>query len=359
VLTPIDIYDIGRLLATPEPKWLITDFLRHQEVGVIYGPPNAGKSFLALDWALHVAAGVPWRGHEVEQTPVVYFAGEGAFSLQRRIRAWLLYHKQDAPPVYFQTRPVDFRDPDIIEQAREALSAYHSDHGDGLRPKLLIVDTLSQFFGGGEENGPDMAQFVAHCRYLAQEEQCAVLVVHHTNKGGVSERGHTALRGNSDVMYSIAGEEKQSLLSTILLTNDKNRDNPKIVPERIPLELIQWEEKTTSRQSRQSTPRVYTSSLVISSAKTSPVYQSLLDKLDESLSNLLYLGGTVEDTYKELIEHTDWLTVYTKSRAWFYREHAKLVKFKAIKAAGNGKSKFTPEGREAWFRIQKSIVGRL
>lgn len=355
MLTPIDIYDINRLLATPEPKWLITDYLRHQEVGVIYGPPNAGKSFLALDWALHVAAGLPWRDHPVEQAPVVYFAGEGAFSLQRRIRAWLTYHKQTAPPVYFQTRPVDFKDPDIIEQASEALRSYRVEGNIGLTPKLLIVDTLSQFFGGGEENGPDMAHFVGHCRYLAQEEMCAVLIIHHTNKGGVSERGHTALRGNSDVMFSVNGEEKNSLLDTLLLVNDKNRDNPKIVPERIPFELVQW----VSRQSRQSTPPVYTSSLVISSAKTSTVYKSLLDKLDESLSNLLYLGGTVEDTYKELIDHSDWLTAYPKSRAWFYREHAKLLKLKAIKPAGNGKSKFTIEGREAWFRIQKSTVGRL
>ncbi len=340
MMTPIDIYNIDRLLATSEPKWLIEDYLRHQEVGVLYGPPNSGKSFLALDWALHVAAGLPWRGHPVEQAPVVYFAGEGAFSLQRRIRAWLKYHEQTTAPVYFQTRPVDFRDDDIIEEARDALAEYsEGTHEPGLRPMLLIVDTLSQFFGGGEENGPDMAQFVEHCRYLAQEEQCAVLIVHHTNKGGVSERGHTALRGNTDVMYSIVGEEKDSLLKAILLKNDKNRDNPKSTPTR--LELLSLKD-----------------SLVISLGNTATVSESLRGKLDETLSNFLYVGGTVEDTSKELIEHEDWLTAYSGSRASFYRLHAKLLRLKAVKSGGNGKSKLTTEGRAAWFVIQRETVSR-
>lgn len=335
----VDIYDIQRLLGTPEPPWLIQDYLRHQEVGVLYGQPNAGKSFLALDWALHVAAGLPWRGHRVEQTPVMYFAGEGAFSLQRRIRAWLWYHQQAAPPVYFQTRPINFRDPDIIEEAHYALEEYRhaaETQEPGLRPRLLIVDTLSQFFGGGEENGPDMAQFVGHCRYLAQEEVCSVLIVHHTNKGGVSERGHTALRGNTDVMYSVTGIEVNGQLTTIKLINDKNRDNPKCTP----VELC---------------TKCALDSLVISGLKTTTVHKQLLVQLDESLSNLLYLGGTIEDTYKELIEHSDWLTVCPKSRRWFYSGLAKLTKLKAIKPAGNGKSKLTAEGRAAWFLIEKRV----
>jgi hypothetical protein len=302
-----------------------------------------------------VASGTPWREHAVEQAPVIYFAGEGAFSLQRRIRAWLEYHQLAAPPVYFQTRPLDFRDPDIIEQARDALANYMaptSEHEPGLRPKLLIIDTLSQFFGGGEENGPDMAQFVSHCRYLAQEETCAVVIVHHTNKGGISERGHTALRGNSDVMYSILGEEQQSVLTTILLTNDKNRDNPKVKPLRLPLDVVSFGPKWDSQHENP------TSSLVISVREITTVKNRVEESLTETLSNLLYVGGTIEDTSKETMAHEDWLTAYSGGRSAFYRFLGKLTKIKAIKPAGHGKSQFTFEGRQAWFRIDKSGIMR-
>jgi len=39
---------------------------------VLYGDPAAGKSFLALDWGLSVATGVPSLGHEVKKGEVVY-----------------------------------------------------------------------------------------------------------------------------------------------------------------------------------------------------------------------------------------------------------------------------------------------
>ena len=39
---------------------------------ILYGPPGAGKSFVALDFALSVASGRAWHGHEVRQGPVLY-----------------------------------------------------------------------------------------------------------------------------------------------------------------------------------------------------------------------------------------------------------------------------------------------
>src|SRR5437667_4215059 len=48
------------------------------EVNLLGGPSGAGKSLLARDWALHVAAGVPWRGHGISQARnALYVASEG------------------------------------------------------------------------------------------------------------------------------------------------------------------------------------------------------------------------------------------------------------------------------------------
>ena len=62
----------------PRPKRTARDFLRmvpppqfmvKKVLGVDFnglaGPSEAGKSLLARDWGLHIAAGVPWRGYPV------------------------------------------------------------------------------------------------------------------------------------------------------------------------------------------------------------------------------------------------------------------------------------------------------
>ena len=61
----------------PPPEWLIEGLVPQDGLVVLYGEPRAGKSFVALDWGLSVATGVPWLGHEVRSGEVVYIYAEG------------------------------------------------------------------------------------------------------------------------------------------------------------------------------------------------------------------------------------------------------------------------------------------
>src|SRR5215467_6669472 len=45
----------------PELRWLVTDLWSHDAVGIVGGEPKCCKSFLALDLAVAVAAGVTGR----------------------------------------------------------------------------------------------------------------------------------------------------------------------------------------------------------------------------------------------------------------------------------------------------------
>ncbi|MGR3342134.1 MAG: AAA family ATPase, partial [Paracoccaceae bacterium] len=56
-------------------------------LSVVYGPPNAGKSFLALDIAHHIAIGKSWAGSRVHKSAVLYIASEGGLSFQNRVAA--------------------------------------------------------------------------------------------------------------------------------------------------------------------------------------------------------------------------------------------------------------------------------
>ena len=46
------------------------------ESAVVYAPPAAGKSFLAVDLAYHIAHGLPWEGRKVKRAPVLTSASK-------------------------------------------------------------------------------------------------------------------------------------------------------------------------------------------------------------------------------------------------------------------------------------------
>ena len=54
---------------------------------MLVGPSNTGKTFIALDMAMSVAAGTDWHGHKVRQGAVLYLATEGSFSFKNRMAA--------------------------------------------------------------------------------------------------------------------------------------------------------------------------------------------------------------------------------------------------------------------------------
>jgi hypothetical protein len=59
-------------------NYMVKGWLDRNCLSMFYGPSNAGKAFVALDIAMHIAAGKPWRGLKVNGGPVLlYIAAEG------------------------------------------------------------------------------------------------------------------------------------------------------------------------------------------------------------------------------------------------------------------------------------------
>jgi RecA-family ATPase len=330
----VDILTFKELLAQPEPPWLIQDIIRADQVGVVYGPPNKGKTFLVLDWGMHVAAGLPWVGRPTTQGPVLYMAGEGAFSLQKRGAAWAHHHARPDVPIYFQTRPIDMRSDDVLGELHGALEEWQDaeTHEAQLNPRLIIVDTLSQFFGGGDENGSDMAQFVDACRNLSLNRETAVLIVHHTNATGLRERGNTALRGNTDVMFEVQAVEEQGKLVGLKVINDKQRDDPK--HSALSLRIVACQE-----------------SLVITGPLSKEVSRHVKTLTNERLRDLLSCALSVEDKEREIVSLSDWMRISPLQHRTFYRHLHKLLDMKLIKSAGRGFYKLTADGRETAFEL--------
>jgi AAA domain len=226
--TNFDLVSAGDLLTYPDPVWLMDGIVPERGLVGLYGKPSAGKSFVALDWACSIALGRDWLGHHVSRAPVIYIAAEGSAGMQKRLRAWMAHNSvyNDIPGLYFLLEPLYVREQGVVEAFLDKLES------EDLYPGLVVVDTLSRSFGGGEENASeDMGLFVDSVTKLAQGRNMASLVIHHVNATAGRERGHTAFRGAADAMFRCdAAHTAQGQLELVTLTNDKQKDIAELSP---------------------------------------------------------------------------------------------------------------------------------
>jgi hypothetical protein len=213
--TTFPLLGFDDLLAMPDPTWLIDSLVPGSGLSVLYGAPAAGKSFIALDWALCVATGLPWHGHEVEQRWVVYVAAEGRGGLKARAKAWWESRgRPDMSQVRWLPEAINLTDTEQIERARKTLASLPE------RPGLLVVDTVARTMVGGDENSArDLGLFINAVDGLRGAD--AALAVHHTGKDGKEERGSSALRAAADLMAKVVREGKSPRLD---LSCDKMKD---------------------------------------------------------------------------------------------------------------------------------------
>ena len=96
-------------------QWLVHHLLAVGELSAFYGEPGSGKSVLAQDIGLHLAAGLPWFGRQVKQCAVLYVALERAAVVARRALAFGIEHNLTAERLPFRMvrGPLDFRDPNV------------------------------------------------------------------------------------------------------------------------------------------------------------------------------------------------------------------------------------------------------
>lgn len=206
-----------QLLALPAPEWLIEDILPNPGLAMLYGPPNCHKTFLALDWALSVAAGRAWEaggGHKTLAGPTVYVAAEGAHGISVRVSAWEEWNRAKSENVLWLPDPVQLLDRADIESFGQAIASHE--------PRLVVFDTLARCAVGGDENSAqDMGRAVDNLGWLARELHATVLIVHHTGKDGLEYRGSSALLGAVDAAVKLSGNGQITLECT------KQKDGPR------------------------------------------------------------------------------------------------------------------------------------
>lgn len=207
---------------------LIKGVLSVGALSVIYGESGCGKTFAALDLALHIAAGWPWFGRKTTRMGVVYIAGEGGGAIMNRLAAFKLHHDgqsyEGRLPFAVILSQVNLLDPhaDIPDLIwRIGICAELSATPVG----LVVVDTVSRALPGGEENSSeDMTTFIDNVDRIRAATHAHVGLVHHSGKDAAKgARGHSSLRAAIDTEMEVAVDEKSKMRT---LTIKKQRDLP-------------------------------------------------------------------------------------------------------------------------------------
>jgi hypothetical protein len=189
-----------------DPTWLVPNLIPDEAIVLMYGPSGEYKSFLALDIALHLAAGV--KGYQREALapqPVVYIAAEGSRAIVRKRRpAWRLAKQVEHPLPFFavDTMPLVARPEEVVE----LIEAIKQKVG---RPRLVVVDTLARLMAGLNENdAKDAGIAIEAIECIKRAFGCAVLVLHHTGKEETrGARGSSALFAGFDTVLSVSAHK--------------------------------------------------------------------------------------------------------------------------------------------------------
>ena len=205
----------------PKRPWVAPGFLLRGSVALLAGPPSAMKSSIVLAWACALALNRAFgRFLPVMQgVAIVYNVEDDQFEQRRRLSATLRQ---------FGARPADIRDK-VIRTGPSGIGTLltRDDKGrvhftpamDRLeemirfhKPAFLAIDPFAELHTVEENDNVAIRAIVARFRELAAEHDIAVVLAHHTRKGGATSpgdpdvaRGASALIGAARVVLTLIG----------------------------------------------------------------------------------------------------------------------------------------------------------
>ncbi|QCP87441.1 AAA family ATPase [Cereibacter sphaeroides] len=199
-------------------NYLIKGWLDRGGSSVVYGPPNVGKSFLALDIAHHVSKGEIWAGRRVRKGRVLYVAAEGGSSFDNRVAAldhpeiWVLSCSLCMTGQRSQAFP--------LAEMLQHLSAIGGEPFD-----LIIFDTMARVMGAGDENTAlGINDLMAGLDHVRRATGAHVMLIHHSGKDGdKGARGHSSLLGAIDTEIKLSRDPEVNVITAEVT---KQRDGP-------------------------------------------------------------------------------------------------------------------------------------
>jgi len=186
---------------TPPPLDFVLPGLLAGTVGGVVSPGGAGKSMLALELSVLVAAGFDLSGFgcgvERHTGKVVFLAAEDpADAIRHRLHALGRYMSQNLREQFaqdFEIEPLAGMQANID---RPDWLAFVESMATGRR--LMFLDTLRRFHEMDENDSGQMAHLIGVLEGVAKRTGCAMVFLHHASKAA-------ALGGQGDMQQASRG----------------------------------------------------------------------------------------------------------------------------------------------------------
>lgn len=223
---PIKFMDMtGWDYEPPPPRiWAVHDRIPLRQVTLFSGEGGAGKTILTLQLLCSTVLGRDWIGSLPEPGPVIYMGAEDeADELHRRLDAIAQHY--DEPFSEMMVNGLY-----AASYAGEDMTLARFDrHGNieptlrydrlleqacDIHPVIVALDTLSDIFGGNENDRVQVSAFIGLLRKLAMTANCAVIINSHPSQAGSNTgtglSGSTAWHGKvRGRMYLRAANENE------------------------------------------------------------------------------------------------------------------------------------------------------
>jgi len=208
-------------------EWLLKGILPRNGVGIIYGAPKSGKSFVAFDLAARLACHLPWFGIRTPKDRVgaLMLLGEGGGTVATRLQAFSQATGAKVGPMAWLTVSGLTTAAGLEAVRRDIRLAAEGMSKRGVRLALIVVDTLASALGLEDENSaPEVTRALKALEQIASEFDAAIVGIHHAGKNG-QDRGSSAFRAACDVMMAVergetvAGQPEHRRLSVVLNRN--------------------------------------------------------------------------------------------------------------------------------------------
>ena len=310
-------------------RWLVKGLVPADAMGMLFGASGAFKSFIALDFGLHVSHGLNWCNRKTTQGSVVYVAAEGGAGVYRRIKAW--HEKRGleiADNFSICITPLLLTVEEEVDRLTNAIRALPAP------PSLVVIDTLSQTFSGDENSSTDIAEYIRSMNTkLRAEYGCSVFILHHTGHSASERpRGSSAITANLDFLLGCYRPDKDSLSAQLEVF--KQKDGDKLDTQWFTLESkeIGVDEDGETIQSLVATWNDLVATLKHNAA--------MLNENDRDVLDAIPVAGTA--TEQEM------------QNALLHRHENQATRYKtlqrAIKKLFNEKKLIIPAGKRIWRR---------
>jgi hypothetical protein len=209
------VKDIPEFLSAPPLSWWIKGVLPEARLAMLYGKSGSGKTFIALDMAIAMAVGRPWRGLHVKQGRVVFVCAEGVAGFRNRIRA--AEHqfgiKLDKLIGVIDVTPNLMEKPDAVAVAGAILDWNKASGGGPIA--AVFIDTMAQVMAGGNENASDdVGKLLFHCNEISRITGAITVLIHHSGKNeAAGARGWSGMRGACDAEYEVTSDDNGHILA--------------------------------------------------------------------------------------------------------------------------------------------------